>query len=136
MDELTKTLLNIRSLRACSRALTLTQLEDALYKLTSVVKERRYAESQRIQEQTEKEERLAAIAKQITDQGMDLQDLLSALSKQPATKKAQRKVRPAKYEYLDAAGQMKTWTGQGRTPAVIQVALDNGKSLEEFAIQR
>ncbi|ENY8012711.1 H-NS family nucleoid-associated regulatory protein [Vibrio fluvialis] len=134
MDEVTKTLLNIRSLRAYSRDLTLAQLEDALLKLTSVVKERRYAESKRIQEQAEKEERLAAIAKQITDQGLDLNDILSALSNKPATKKAQRKVRPAKYKYFDAAGEMKTWTGQGRTPRLIQVALDNGKSLEDFAI--
>ncbi|EPT8449599.1 H-NS family nucleoid-associated regulatory protein [Vibrio fluvialis] len=134
MDEVTKTLLNIRSLRAYSRDLTLAQLEDALLKLTSVVKERRYAESKRIQEQAEKEERLAAIAKQITDQGLDLNDILSALSNKPATKKAQRKVRPAKYKYFDAAGEMKTWTGQGRTPRLIQEALDNGKSLEDFSI--
>ncbi|ENC9835260.1 H-NS histone family protein [Vibrio fluvialis] len=134
MDEVTKTLLNIRSLRAYSRELTLAQLEDALLKLTSVVKERRYAESKRIQEQAEKEERLAAIAKQISDQGLDLNDILSVLSNKPAAKKAQRKVRPAKYKYLDASGEMKTWTGQGRTPRLIQEALDNGKSLEDFSI--
>ncbi|EKO3904817.1 H-NS family nucleoid-associated regulatory protein [Vibrio fluvialis] len=134
MDELTKTLLNIRSLRAFSRDLTIEQLEDALSKLSSVVKERRYAESKLMQEQKEKEERLAAIAKQISDQGLDLNDILSVLSNKTATKKAQRKVRPAKYKYFDASGEMKTWTGQGRTPRLIQEALDNGKSLEDFAI--
>jgi DNA-binding protein H-NS len=36
-EELTKTLLNIRSLRAYSRELTLEQLEEALDKLTTVV---------------------------------------------------------------------------------------------------
>lgn len=40
MSELTKTLLNIRSLRAFSRELTLEQLEEALDKLTTVVAER------------------------------------------------------------------------------------------------
>lgn len=44
MSELTKTLLNIRSLRAFSRELTLEQLEEALEKLTTVVEERREAE--------------------------------------------------------------------------------------------
>ncbi|AMF92620.1 transcriptional regulator [Vibrio fluvialis] len=134
MDELTKTLLNIRSLRAFSRDLTIEQLEDALSKLSSVVKERRYAESKRIQEQKEKEERLAAIAKQISEEGLDLKDLLSTLSNKSATKKVQRKARPAKYKYTDASGVMKTWTGQGRTPTIIQEALNSGRALDEFVI--
>lgn len=45
MTELTKVLLNIRSLRAYAREeMTLEQLEDALNKLTTVVEERREAE--------------------------------------------------------------------------------------------
>lgn len=46
MSELTKTLLNIRSLRAFSRELTLEQLEEALDKLTIVVQERQEAEAE------------------------------------------------------------------------------------------
>lgn len=38
MSELAKTLLNIRSLRACTRELSLEQLEDIFNKLTTVVK--------------------------------------------------------------------------------------------------
>ena len=44
MSELTKTLLNIRSLRAFARELTLEQLEEALDKLSTVVAERKEAE--------------------------------------------------------------------------------------------
>lgn len=44
MSELTKTLLNIRSLRAAARELTLEQLEDALSKLTTVFTERKEEE--------------------------------------------------------------------------------------------
>ncbi|KFA96007.1 H-NS family histone-like protein, partial [Vibrio sp. ER1A] len=43
MSELTKTLLNIRSLRAFARELTIEQLEEALEKLTTVVGERQEA---------------------------------------------------------------------------------------------
>ena len=42
--------------------------------------------------------------------------------------------RPAKYKYVDENGQEKTWTGQGRTPLTIQKALNEGKSLNDFAI--
>ncbi|MEB5519401.1 transcriptional regulator, partial [Vibrio cholerae] len=41
MSEITKTLLNIRSLRAYARELTIEQLEEALDKLTTVVQERK-----------------------------------------------------------------------------------------------
>ncbi|HDL6251585.1 TPA: H-NS histone family protein, partial [Mannheimia haemolytica] len=42
--------------------------------------------------------------------------------------------RPAKYKFVDANGNEKTWTGQGRTPKALQDALDSGKKLEDFAI--
>lgn len=45
-----------------------------------------------------------------------------------------RQVRSAKYKYVDDNGVEKTWTGQGRTPSVIQKALDGGKTLDYFAL--
>ena len=45
-----------------------------------------------------------------------------------------REPRPAKYKYTDETGQERTWTGQGRTPRVIQKALDKGASLASFEI--
>lgn len=62
MSELTKTLLNIRSLRAFSRELTLEQLEEALDKLTTVVEERREAEEAERQALAQQEAKLAEIA--------------------------------------------------------------------------
>ncbi|MGL6257967.1 H-NS family histone-like protein [Vibrio sp. WXL103] len=136
MSELTKTLLNIRSLRAFARELTLEQLEEALEKFTLVVDERRDAAEAEQAAKAEQEAKLAAIAEQISKDGIDVEALISALSGE-ATKakpKAKRAPRPAKYKYVDANGEEKTWTGQGRTPSVIQAALDEGKSLEDFAI--
>ena len=77
MNELTKGLTNLRSLRAAVRDLTLEQAESSLLKLQT---------------------------------------------------------RPAKYKYTDETGQERTWTGQGRTPRVIQKALDKGVSLASFEI--
>lgn len=136
MSELTKTLLNIRSLRAYARDLTLEQLEEALDKLTIVVEERREIDEEEKAAQAEQEAKLAAIAEQIAQDGIDVEALISALAgetKAKVKKKGKRAPRPAKYKYMDN-GVEKTWTGQGRTPSVIQKALDEGKSLEEFAI--
>ncbi|EEX91960.1 DNA-binding protein H-NS [Vibrio orientalis CIP 102891 = ATCC 33934] len=135
MSELTKTLLNIRSLRAFSRELTLEQLEEALDKLTTVVSERKESEEADRAAAAEQEAKLAAIAEQISKDGIDVEALISALSGESKAKtKSKRAPRPAKYKYVDAAGDEKTWTGQGRTPSSIQEQLDAGKSLEDFLI--
>ncbi|HCG9422776.1 TPA: DNA-binding protein H-NS, partial [Vibrio parahaemolyticus] len=118
MSELTKTLLNIRSLRAFSRELTLEQLEEALDKLTTVVEERREAEEAEREALAQQEAKLAEIAEKIAQDGIDVEALISALSGETKTKaKSKRAPRPAKYKYIDTNGQEKTWTGQGRTPS-------------------
>lgn len=136
MSEITKTLLNIRSLRAFSRDLTLEQLEEALDKLTIVVEERRESEEKEQAALAEQEAKLAAIAEQIANDGIDVEALISALAGETKSKskaKGKRAPRPAKYKYMDN-GVEKTWTGQGRTPSAIQKALDEGKPLEQFEI--
>tara|TARA_Y100001956_G_C4122838_1_gene188433 strand:+ start:758 stop:1177 length:420 start_codon:yes stop_codon:yes gene_type:complete len=139
MSELTKTLLNIRSLRAFSRELTLEQLEEALDKLTIVVEERKESEEAERAAAAEQEAKLSAIAEQIAKDGIDVEALISALAgetKGKAKAKSKRAPRPAKYEYVDANGETKTWTGQGRTPSAIQEQLDAGKVLEDFLIEK
>jgi DNA-binding protein H-NS len=135
MAELTKTLLNIRSLRAFARELTMEQLEEALEKLTLVVAERREQEEADAEAREAQEAKLAEIADQIAASGVDVEALFNALSGETKPKaKGKRAPRPAKYKYTDTNGEEKTWTGQGRTPSVIQQALDAGHSLEEFAL--
>ncbi|EKP4406836.1 H-NS histone family protein [Vibrio parahaemolyticus] len=134
MSELEKTLLNIRSLRALLRELTNAELEEAYSKFKTVVEERRLEEEAIRAEQIKKEEKLADIARQIKEQGLDVYELLSELSSTTPKKKGKRKPRPEKYKYIDTNGVEKTWTGQGRTPLVIQKALDEGKKLLDFAL--
>lgn len=134
MSELTKTLLNIRSLRAYSRELTLEQLEEALDKLTTVAIERRETEEEEQAQKAAQEAKMASIAQQINADGIDVDALIEALSNNKKPQKTPRPPRPAKYKYTDANGEEKTWTGQGRTPAAIQEELDAGKSLDDFLI--
>lgn len=133
MSDLLKTLNNIRSLRNLARDLTLEQLENINQKLQLVMAEKR-EEAELLERQTE--ERKARIEKYKTlliQDEITAEELAEILGEKTFVKK-KREARPAKYQYTDENGQIKTWTGQGRTPKAIQAVLDAGKSLESFAI--
>ncbi|GAK19160.1 DNA-binding protein H-NS [Vibrio sp. JCM 19053] len=87
-----------------SRDLTLDQLEEAHSKLTTIVEERREEEEALRAEQAEKEAKLATIAKQIKEQGIDVNELVSALSSKKVKSKGKRQARSAKYKYVDDNG--------------------------------
>ncbi|NAW83574.1 H-NS histone family protein [Vibrio sp. V43_P6S15P86] len=122
-------LLNIRSLRKQSRSYALTQLEDMLSKLTQVVEEIREEEQQRASAQAEKEQKLKAYAKELEKAGLSIEDVAALLSNKTTTKQ-KRTPRPPKYRYTDLNGDIKTWTGQGRTPSALV-----GKNLDDFLIK-
>ncbi|WP_413111351.1 H-NS family nucleoid-associated regulatory protein [Thaumasiovibrio sp. DFM-14] len=131
MSEAFKVLLNLRSLRALSRELSLEQLQEALEKLTAVVNEREESEAEVRAQEKEREEKLAQYREMLIKDGIDPEELVAMLGKAPKQKRA---ARPAKYKYVDENGDEKTWTGQGRTPSVIKIAMDEGKSLDDFLI--
>ncbi len=133
--DMIKTLTNVRSLRAFAREhMTLEQLEEAQTKLMTVLEERRDEEELERIAKEEQEAKMAAIAEQISAEGLDINALIEALSGENKKKgKAKREPRPPKYKYMEN-GVEKTWTGQGRTPSTIQKALDEGRQLSEFDI--
>ena len=127
MSETFKLLLNLRSLRAVSREISLDQLQESLEKLTQVVNERTQEEEQLHAENKERNDKLEAYREMLIADGIDPEELLGLMSAKP--KKSPRPPRPAKYKYVDADGQEKTWTGQGRTPKFLV-----DKNLEDFLI--
>ncbi|MGL5344547.1 MAG: H-NS family nucleoid-associated regulatory protein [Plesiomonas sp.] len=136
MSEVIKVLSNIRSLRVLAREVQFEQLEDMLSKLTTVVEERREEAELNQAENEERQRKLQQYHEMLINDGIDPNELFDMLanSKTAAPKKAKRSARPAKYEYTDENGDLKTWTGQGRTPAIIKQALEAGQDLESFAI--
>ncbi|ATM85984.1 DNA-binding transcriptional regulator H-NS [Yersinia massiliensis] len=135
MSEALKILNNIRTLRAQARECTLETLEEMLEKLEVVVNERREEDSQVQAEIEERERKLSQYREMLIADGIDPNELLQTMSATKATTKAKRAARPAKYKYVDENGETKTWTGQGRTPAVIKKAIeDEGKSLDDFLL--
>lgn len=124
-NEVSRILLNLRSLRMFSRNLTSEQLEEAYRKFSIVIEDRRKLDAV-------SKEQCISIAKHISDSGLDTDEIIFLLSQSSQRK---RKPRPAKYHYVDAWGKHRTWTGQGRTPNAIQKAIKSGnKTLEDFSI--
>lgn len=120
MSEALKILNNIRTLRAQARECTLETLEEMLEKLEVVVNERREEESAAAAEIEERTRKLQQYREMLIADGIDPNELLSTMAAVKAGTKAKRAARPAKYSYVDENGETKTWTGQGRTPAVIK----------------
>ncbi|RAJ04568.1 H-NS family histone-like protein [Aeromonas salmonicida] len=135
MNEFLKVLLNIRSLRAACRELTLEQLEEGLEKLSAIVAERQQDEAADRQAREEHQRKINEYTEMLKAAGIDPAELVGTVANEPAkaAKKGKRAPRPAKYRYLDN-GVEKTWTGQGRMPSAIAKAVADGKSIEEFAI--
>ncbi|ENO7352336.1 H-NS histone family protein [Morganella morganii] len=136
MSESLKPFNNIRTLRAQARESSLEVLEEILEKLTSVVEERRLEESQAQAKEEERTRKLEEFRQLLEKQNINPEELIQSMGTGKTARKSKRAQRPAKYEYIDENGESKTWTGQGRTPAVIKQAIDNeGKSLNNFLIK-
>ncbi|MGL5336639.1 MAG: H-NS family nucleoid-associated regulatory protein [Enterovibrio sp.] len=133
MSDTLKVLLNIRSLRALARELSLEQLQDAKEKFLAVVAEREMQDAQQIAEEKERLEKLEKYRSMLINDGIDPEELMASLNI-TAKPKSKRASRPAKYKYIDEDGSEKTWTGQGRTPKVIREAIENKGKLEDFLI--
>ncbi|AUH00816.1 DNA-binding transcriptional regulator H-NS [Pectobacteriaceae bacterium CE70] len=135
MSEALKILNNIRTLRAQARECSLETLEEMLEKLEVVVNERRDEDNQAQAEIEERTRKLQQYRDMLIADGIDPNELLQSLGSAKVAGKSKRAARPAKYQYTDENGELKTWTGQGRTPAVIKKAIEElGKSLDDFLL--
>lgn len=136
MNDTLKILNNIRTLRAQARSCTLDTLEEMLEKLEVVVNERR-EENNQAQAKIEKHSRkLQQYRDMLIADGIDPNELLQNItSNAKPFHKNKRAARPAKYQYINKYGEIKTWTGQGRTPSIIKKAIDEKKKkLEDFLL--
>ncbi|EFM18131.1 MULTISPECIES: H-NS family nucleoid-associated regulatory protein [Pantoea] len=124
---------NIRTMRAEARNMTLDLLAELHQKLETVVNERREEESAREAEARKKAEKLAFYQELLMEEGINPLELVNSASPLVTGKKKRAK-RPAKYRYNDENGQVRYWTGQGRTPSAIKTAIENGQSLDDFLI--
>ncbi|MCW9714949.1 H-NS family histone-like protein [Avibacterium sp. 21-594] len=134
MSDLLKSLKNIRSLRAAAKELSLDELESSLEKLKTVLEEKREELAQAAKQEAERLKALAEAHNFLKERGIAPEELVSEPTNAPKAPRQKRPARPAKYQFTDDNGNVKTWTGQGRTPLPIQRALNAGKSLSDFEI--
>lgn len=130
MSDALKTLSNIRSLRVLARETSLEQLESLQEKLAIVIEEKREELKNQELEQAKFLEGLNKYKEMLAQDGISAEELVALLGGQ-VEKKARKAIapRPAKYKFIDANGNEKTWTGQGRTPRELV-----GKNLADFEI--
>lgn len=133
MTSMLKNLNNIRSLRAMAREFPIDILEEMLEKFRVVTQERRDEEEQLQRQRAEKQEKINTLLELMKADGIDPEALLSITTTTSRSVK-KRPPRPAKYRFIDLNGETKTWTGQGRTPKPIALALAAGKTLDDFLI--
>ena len=131
MNDFLKVLLNIRSLRAAVRDLPFDQLQEIKEKFDTVIQEQLKAAEAEQAAKLEYEKKLAEFRELMVNEGISAEDLVGGVTVGAASTK--RAPRPAKYAYM-VDGEERTWTGQGRMPAQIATAVENGKSLEDFLI--
>lgn len=135
MSEALKILNNIRTLRAQTREYTLKFLEEILEKLEVIVNERREENSQAQVKTEARTRKLQQYREMLIADGIDPNEFLQSIYISHNISKTKRAARPAKYQYIDDHGKVKTWTGQGRTPAIIKKAIDNeGKTMTDFLL--
>ncbi|MGY3892842.1 H-NS family histone-like protein [Aeromonas enterica] len=134
MNEFIKVFLNQRSLRAALRELSFEQLVEAKEKFDAIFQEREESASKEMAEQKAHLAKLAEFQAMLQDAGIDPTELVGTsepkVAKGSVTK---RTPRPAKYKYTES-GVEKTWTGQGRMPKAIALAVEGGTSLDSFLI--
>lgn len=135
MNDFLKVLLNIRSLRAAVRDLPFGQLQEIKEKFDTVIQEQLKAAEAQQAAKLEHEKKLSEFRELLAAEGISAEDLFGgpSVGSASAATRSKRAPRPAKYTYM-VDGVERTWTGQGRMPAQIAAAVENGKSLEDFLI--
>ena len=129
MQEFIDTLTRYRQAKVLLKNQTVEELELITTNLSKILDEKKEQEATLLEEQQEKNEKLAAYKEMLAADGIDINELFDLVTKTPTTKKAPRTPRPAKYAYTNEDGQSKTWTGQGRTPKFLA-----DKNLEDYLI--
>lgn len=133
MSEFLKVLLNVRSLRAALRELSLEQVQEAHEKIEAIYLERLELTEKEQAAQAEHRQKLAEFRAMLAQAGIDPTELVGSTPADATATKAKRAPRPPKYRYVEN-GVEKTWTGQGRTPKFLVQQLEQGHQLDDFLI--
>ncbi|WP_258240236.1 H-NS family histone-like protein [Pseudidiomarina homiensis] len=123
-----------RRLKAAVKELSIQELEQVEQKLVKVIADRREEQAELKKLEAEKQRKIEELREAMAAAGIDASELLQGEVKSTSKAKRKRAPKPAKYAIVDANGERKTWTGQGRMPNALKDALAKGKSLDDYLI--
>ncbi|WP_113907456.1 H-NS family histone-like protein [Aliidiomarina celeris] len=136
MKNFTDILTHARRLNAATKSLSVAELKEVAIKLDGVISQREQDEAELAQQQAAKRAEAERLRREIDAAGLDLADIFGDVAPVGNPKvKRKRAPKPPKYEYTDENGELKTWTGQGRTPKPIQDAINAGGNKNDFLIK-
>ncbi len=134
-DAVRRILTNIRSVRVFARETDFEQLLEMQEKLNAVIEERREDAEREAAEREEREKKRQELLQLIAGEGFSPEQLLGLTDDAPKSRKSKLPKAPPKYQF-EENGEVKFWSGRGRSPKPIAEALEAGRSLEDFLIQK
>ncbi|EFH4146392.1 H-NS histone family protein [Salmonella enterica subsp. enterica serovar Rissen] len=135
-EAIKRILSNIRSLRVFARECDFEWLEEVAEKFRGVVEERREDHNQELKQLEAQGKKIEEARELLASMGLTPDDLVQGGALPVSKAKKPKLHREPKYIYTDESGEEKTWAGVGRTPKAIQTALESGRKLEEFLINK
>ncbi len=130
--DLISTLSNRRKLKAFLRVLPVNTVLEMQYNFSTVTDELKQEHEKQQTAERQRQEKIEEYRALLKAEGFDLNELVGSITE--SASKPVRATRPAKYEFMDN-GYRKTWTGQGRMPLPLKVAIEQGKTLNDFLIK-
>ncbi|EBQ9648801.1 DNA-binding protein [Salmonella enterica subsp. enterica serovar Montevideo] len=132
---ISRTMMNIRSLRVFAREIAFEQLTEMQEKLNAVIEERREEAEREAAERAERERKRQELLQLIAGEGFSPEELLGLTEDAPKTRKKTLPKVPPKYQF-EEHGETKYWSGRGRAPKPIAEALKAGHSVDDFLIHK
>ncbi|WP_168402997.1 H-NS family nucleoid-associated regulatory protein [Erwinia amylovora] len=134
-ESVRKLLLNIRSVRVFVRETEFEQLLEMQEKLAAVIEERREEAEQEAAARQEREKKRQELLQLIAGEGFSPEQLLGLTDEEPKSRKSKLPKAPPKYQF-EENGEVKFWSGRGRSPKPIAEALEAGRKLDDFLIEK
>ena len=113
MSDFLKILLRKNSLRKQCQSLSVSEIEKVMADLADISEELKAEEARRAEEEQLKQAAIEEIQQKMRAAGIDLSEL-----KGVAESSGPKQTVKAKYQIVDAQGEIHTWSGRGRTPLV------------------
>lgn len=129
MNRIQNELTSERALKKFLRESDFAFLEKLSARISTALDEKRAEHIREENERTKREEKRTELLALIESEGFTLADFTAEVGVKKTARRRQ------KYQYTEN-GVTKYWSGVGRMPVVIQQAIDSGKSLNGFLINK